>query len=340
MDEEAQESARWGGSIFTAMLISGLSGAADVSGDGTVTLHEAYQYAFEQTLSTTRSTVPGPQHPTFEYDLKGKGSIPLTTTHSLGGAWGALEIGEPGSYFLVQPNGTFVLEVSFQRGARRVMLAEGTYGIERRARDHLLIGQVVVYEGHTTPFSSETMRRVEYAQAVRKGGTEHGSVLAIGAAWAVSARRAAAIPATHGVALDMDLHLASVTIGLAVETGFVAREGELDGAVRVIAPAAALSAPIDLGPLTFSVGIEAGLAVIWEQFEPSVRTTPDRVSAAAFLGPAVGMDWRIAGPLELRVRGALRPQLLREQTDRAPDSDLRLTVAPSVSVGLGWLTAL
>lgn len=127
MDEEAQESERWGGSIFTTTLISGLSGAADASRDGTVTLHEAYQYAFEQTLSFTRSTLSGPQHPTFEFDLKGKGSIPLTTTKTLHGEWGAIEISDPGSYFLVQPSGTIVLEVSFAHGSRRVVVAQGAY---------------------------------------------------------------------------------------------------------------------------------------------------------------------------------------------------------------------
>src|SRR4051812_28828269 len=59
--EDAQESDRWGGSVFTATLISGLAGAADESGDGIVTLEEAYAYAYEQTLQATVSTLPGPQ---------------------------------------------------------------------------------------------------------------------------------------------------------------------------------------------------------------------------------------------------------------------------------------
>ena len=44
--EAALESAEIEASFFSHHLISGLRGAADTSGDGLVTLAEAYQYAF------------------------------------------------------------------------------------------------------------------------------------------------------------------------------------------------------------------------------------------------------------------------------------------------------
>ena len=62
-DEVALESREIGGSFFTHHFISGLRGAADTSGDGTVTLTEAYQYAYAHTIKTTGDTVIGPQHP-------------------------------------------------------------------------------------------------------------------------------------------------------------------------------------------------------------------------------------------------------------------------------------
>jgi uncharacterized caspase-like protein len=52
-DEVSQESDRIGGSYFTHNLVSGLRGAADLSGDGRVTLNEAYQFAFNETLART-----------------------------------------------------------------------------------------------------------------------------------------------------------------------------------------------------------------------------------------------------------------------------------------------
>jgi uncharacterized caspase-like protein len=45
-DELSQESDEVGGSYFTHYLLSGLRGAADTSGDGEVTLDEAYRYVY------------------------------------------------------------------------------------------------------------------------------------------------------------------------------------------------------------------------------------------------------------------------------------------------------
>ncbi len=49
-----------------------------MSGDGLVTLAEAYQYAFARTLSATTNTVVDPQHPNYDYRLSGRGEVVLT----------------------------------------------------------------------------------------------------------------------------------------------------------------------------------------------------------------------------------------------------------------------
>src|SRR5262249_18940350 len=55
----------------------GLRGAADASGDGLVTLSEAYEYAYSHTIKTTGETLVGPQHPAYDYRLSGQGDIVL-----------------------------------------------------------------------------------------------------------------------------------------------------------------------------------------------------------------------------------------------------------------------
>ncbi len=77
-DEAAQESERLKASIFTHFFLSGLRGAADVSRDGRVTLAEAYQYAFSETLARTTSTRAGPQRPGWDIQLVGTGDLVLT----------------------------------------------------------------------------------------------------------------------------------------------------------------------------------------------------------------------------------------------------------------------
>lgn len=76
--EEAQESDRLEGSFFTYYLLSGLRGAADVQGDGTVSLDEAYRYAHAHTVARTSGTAAGAQHPTFAYNMQGNGDLALT----------------------------------------------------------------------------------------------------------------------------------------------------------------------------------------------------------------------------------------------------------------------
>src|SRR3989454_6549233 len=68
-DEESQESDAIGASFFTHYLASGLMGDADASGDGRVTLAEAYAYTYGRTVGTTADTEAGIQHPVYLYDL-------------------------------------------------------------------------------------------------------------------------------------------------------------------------------------------------------------------------------------------------------------------------------
>ena len=74
-DEAAQESDRIGASFFTHYLVSGLRGGADSNSDGRVTLSEAYQFAFNETVTRTQATKHGAQHPAYDMHLVGTGDV-------------------------------------------------------------------------------------------------------------------------------------------------------------------------------------------------------------------------------------------------------------------------
>lgn len=76
--EAAQESDRIRASYFTHYLVSGFRGAADSSGDGQVTLNEAYQFAFTETVGRTVDTRGGAQHPSYDINLTGAGDVVMT----------------------------------------------------------------------------------------------------------------------------------------------------------------------------------------------------------------------------------------------------------------------
>ncbi|MBN2716022.1 MAG: caspase family protein [Deltaproteobacteria bacterium] len=77
-EELSQESDELEGSVFTHNLVTGLRGAADSDANGRVSLFEAYDYAYNNTLVATADTRVGQQHVTLETDMKGTGETVLT----------------------------------------------------------------------------------------------------------------------------------------------------------------------------------------------------------------------------------------------------------------------
>ncbi len=126
--ELSQESDELRGSYFTNHLVTALRGAGDADGDGKVSLGEAYQYAYRNTLASTARTQVGEQHVTLETDLAGQGDVAMTYP---AGARAQLELPGPlEARVLVQhrPSGSVVAEVQKAAGAAiRLAFAAGTY---------------------------------------------------------------------------------------------------------------------------------------------------------------------------------------------------------------------
>jgi hypothetical protein len=83
-DEAAQESDRIGAAFFTHYLVSGMRGAADANHDRRVTLNEAYQFAYNETLHRTETSRSGAQHPAYDFQLAGTGDLVVTDLHASG----------------------------------------------------------------------------------------------------------------------------------------------------------------------------------------------------------------------------------------------------------------
>jgi hypothetical protein len=172
-DEDAQESDALRGSFFTHYFVSGLRGAADRNGDGNVSVEEAYGYAYQHTLRASSQTLYGTQHPTFRFDLKGKGAVPLTwvSPRSGRGAQVAFPTGHAYMLFAGDEQGPVVAEVGEHDTRRLLALEPGTYFVRGRARDHLLEGLVGLGPGQTVRLQESQLNVVEYARLARKGGT-------------------------------------------------------------------------------------------------------------------------------------------------------------------------
>lgn len=169
-DEDSQESDAIGGSYFSHHLASGLLGDADRSGDGRVTLFEAYSHAYARTVADTAASSAGPQHPTFSYDLAGNGDLVLTDLRASSEGLVVPRAAPPGAYYFVDPGGMVVAELDKVADLeRRVALAPGTYRVKRRLEDRLRIGEVVVRRGQETVLEEARLKDAPFSDDPVKG---------------------------------------------------------------------------------------------------------------------------------------------------------------------------
>ena len=159
------------GLVLHPSLDLGLRGAADASGDGRVTLAEAYKYAYERTLAATSQTLAGPQHPSYDIRLAGVGELVLTQ--------------------LTRPSGALVLPAGFERAlvsepTRDEVLAEvpagapprvavppGDYLVRLWRKGEVYSGRVLVGRNEAKAVAWESLQpiRLSSAQTTAKGGS-------------------------------------------------------------------------------------------------------------------------------------------------------------------------
>ena len=164
--EVAQESDRIRASYFTHYLVSGLRGAADLSGDGRITLNEAYQFAFSETLGRTVDTKGGAQHPSYDINMSGTGDVVMTDVRQLSATL-VLAADTEGRFFVRNAAQELIVEVYKPIGRTVALGVEpGAYEVRvERERTALLAkvnvadgGQQMIDRSHLNPTKVEPTR--------------------------------------------------------------------------------------------------------------------------------------------------------------------------------------
>lgn len=168
-DEDSQESDAIGASYFSYHLASGLLGSADQSGDGRVSLAEAYAYAYERTVASTADSAAGPQHPTFSFDLAGNGDLMLTDVAQRREGLRIPVEAPAGTYFLIDRRGVVVAEITKSETERTIALSPGTYTVKRRLTDRLRVGEVRVVEGQLSTLDEAQLKNAKFSDDPVKG---------------------------------------------------------------------------------------------------------------------------------------------------------------------------
>lgn len=171
--EASQESDEIAASFFTHYLVSGLLGAADTTGDGKVTLNEAYQHAFAETLSRTSETFAGAQHPSYEIQLTGAGDLVLTDLTARSAA--LMVDPSVGGRIYVRHASTGRLVAEFEKYPGQtltVSLAGGPYRIDVRQGNLYRSAEVMVRDGATTSLDEGAFERVALERFRTRGDDE------------------------------------------------------------------------------------------------------------------------------------------------------------------------
>ncbi|MEM1347258.1 MAG: caspase family protein [Myxococcota bacterium] len=293
-NEESQESDRIEGSFFTHHLIAGLLGAADRSGDARVSLSEAYQYAYAETLRTT-SRMRYIQHPTYSFQIRGRQDVILTRLRDDGNTtWGRLALDGEGFYMLFTPDasGRLVTELTVEEAAE-IAVTPGTYFVRRRLDDAIFEGSAEVRRGAMARVDARAMRRVPYAQVVRKGSIEDARrAVALRVGGFVEAPAFASTAPLLGAGFDVqtDTEIFTLTWGLRF-----AQNGQSNDFLtldqRFVGTTVGALKMWDVRAFSFGLGATVGADFIEQRFTDTVRLEPTRRNVRWRFGPVAHLSF-------------------------------------------------
>ena len=168
-DEDAQESDKIGASFFTYFFVTGLRGAADRNHDGKITLTEAYQFAYEQTLGRTQNTAHGPQHPAYDMQLSGTGDVVITDLRSTEATL-VLPAALRGRITIVDKTGRVTVELTKEAGEPlSLALPNETYSMHVDNGNGELVATVTLEHGGELAFDPGALRHTKLERTVARG---------------------------------------------------------------------------------------------------------------------------------------------------------------------------
>jgi hypothetical protein len=320
-DEVALESREIGGSFFTHHFISGLRGAADTSGDGIVTLTEAYQYAYAHTIKTTGDTLIGPQHPAYDYRLTGQGELVLAELTKP-----TAKLSLPGGFERILVTDRARDEVVAEVGpdARGVLAVKpGRYGVRAWRAGKIFAGNVEVAMGEEHVVRAGDLAPAGSVSTASKGGeavSPAGWVTLAAGGMGGVADGIGVVPALRGE-LVLPSGLSASIVGGSRD---VSSPG---GSIRETQLFALVGYRLTIGFDHWHAwaGVETGVGVVVQ-----TDVMPAAYSAAFEVGALAGVSYDVTTDLKVVLEPTLEAQVLRR------DDEAAVIAIPGVWLGLAF----
>ena len=331
--EDAQESERLKGGIFTHHLVGGLLGAADASGDRRITLSEAYRYAYAQTLRSTSQTATV-QHPTYAFTMKGRQELVLTRLTGERGL-GRLAFAAPGHYLLLERFGAGEVAAELEaEAATELLVTPGRYLVRRRVDGGVWEGAVAVTADARSEVGPGDLTRVPFRETVRKGYAPNAA-----SAWSLGAAFELGGPPLPDTGLGLygavtaQLDLTDVTLALRL------RYGRSSSANETLALTQDLFG-VDVGVfklfdltrgLAAGIGLRVGGDFVSQHFDTR-GTAPSRGVALGRLAPVLRLEAAPAASVSLSLDCGADIELV--ELDDGAGRGLATPVVPFCALGV------
>jgi hypothetical protein len=339
--ESSQESDALKGSFFSHHLMSALRGAADRDGDGQVTLTEAYSYTYEQTLRSTGRTLEV-QHPTYSYDVKGRGEVVLSQPGRLDRGSARLRLPEPGLYLISEEHhdGPLVAEVTAQRSGTVIALPPRRYFVQYRAPREFREYEVLLAGTSQIDLANQPYRSVAYDRLVRRRGTQLRSAHGLGVLGALRGEVLPGEGVTGNAVLryGADLRWLSTEVRLrvsSVET--LGDDGRSPRRHTEVGLGLVVQRYVDLPYLSIAFGLLIEGTLHIQDFEDP-RPGPERHSLGLAVGALLAVERQLYRGLMLRVEGApLTPLLSQAMVAGGAQTGTQLASPLTYWLGGGFL---
>lgn len=332
LGEDAQESDRLQGGVFTHHFLAGLKGAADASDDKRVTLTEAFRYGYVETVRST-SKARFVQRPSFGFQLSGRADLVLTRVEDPGRN-AVLALAGEGRWLVFEGpgEGDLVAELSVQDDTL-LSVAPGAYLLRHRDARGIREHTVSVPRGETLPVQVSDMGRVPPGQTVRKGLEERRASLAVTAGGGLIGPTSPGLgvgPLVSG-GVSVDLEPLSVAVRLVGSHHRAENPQVALTQVRVGADVAGLK-KVDVGPASFGLGARAGVDVAGQWFD-TPGDAPARKGASARVGPVLTAEAPL-GPVIASLTPSADVQLYRRYDADQARTAIESFVVPTLSLEL------
>ena len=293
--EVAQESDRIRASYFTHYLLSAFRGAADISGDGKLTLNEAYQFAFTETLGRTVNTRGGAQHPSYDINLSGTGDVVMTDVRQTT-ATVVLGAELEGRFFVRDAKQDLVVELYKPHGRRVELGVEpGKYEIRLERDKAALVTNTEIADGGRIELGRGQFGPTVMEPTRRRGDAEHPRYAVAGrnrfelrtGMWSSNGGVSDLTVSTRGNLVSFNSAGADVFGGIQY-TRYVSEQ--LAVTVAIDAFAVDLFSSVSGGSVVSDTvgGLSAPIGIRWNPLPADMRRSPVKPFVMAGIGPIIG----------------------------------------------------